>query len=115
MTRDFRLLPEPSRHILIPYDKREGMSVAAAADLAGYSPAHVRRLIARWDLGRHLGRGTWRVSRVAWRLFLDNDGEGLRAYHEGRRDHPSVRAAFAAIGISVDDGSRQRLIAAPAG
>lgn len=48
------------------------------------------------------------------RLFLDGDGDDLFAYHQGQHDHPSVSAAFAAIGIPLGDGSRQRLITAPA-
>ncbi|MDX7952148.1 hypothetical protein P7D22_13285 [Lichenihabitans sp. Uapishka_5] len=50
--------------------------------------------------------GAWKVSRVAWRLFLDSDGAGLRAYHEGHRDHPTVAAAFAAIGMAQASASR---------
>lgn len=82
------------------------MTTEAAAQLAGYSAAHTRRLVAQWELGRHIGNGAWKVSRVAWRLFLDGDGEGLRAYHEGRCEHPRVAAAFAAIGASDLAGRR---------
>lgn len=89
-----------SPHVLRPFDRREVMTVAEAAEIIGQSEANVRRLVGRYDLGRKVGGGAYSVSRVAWRLFIDGDGEGLRAYHEGRRQHPSVRALYSDLGMA---------------
>ena len=101
MRRSFDLGDEPSSHVLRPFDTREAMSVSAAARAVGYSPAHMRRLVARYDLGRRIGGGNWKVSRAALRMFVENDAEALAAYHEGRRDDPGVQRHLEAIGIGL--------------
>ena len=99
MSRAFRIHDEPSPHVLRPFDRREAMSIARAAEMIGYSPATMRRLVARYDLGRRIGGGNWKVSRVALRTFVENDPEALAAYHDGRRDDPVEQRYLEAVGI----------------
>ena len=101
MRRSFKLGDEPSSHVLRPFDKREAISVSAAARAVGYSPAHMRRLVARYDLGRRIGGGNWKVSKAALRMFVENDAEALAAYHEGRRDDPTVRRYLDEVGAGL--------------
>ena len=101
MGRQFRIHDEPSPHVLRPYDRREVIDIASAAKLIGYSPATVRRLVAQYDLGRRIGGGNWKVSRVALRMFVEGDADALAAYHDGRRKGPVVRRYFEAVGIAA--------------
>jgi hypothetical protein len=70
---------------LIPFDKREGMTLAEAAGVAGKSPGTIRNWCVQHDLGRRVGGGTWVVSKVALAMFLDGDTRALRAYRAGDR------------------------------
>lgn len=87
--------PEPlSRQILIPFDKREAMSLKAAADVAGKSESTLRTWAEEHGLGRRVGGGVWSVSRVALAMFLDGDTKALRAYHTGDRESELVAAYY---------------------
>lgn len=97
--RNYRQGREPSRHVLVPFDRREAISIEVAAGIAGFSAPHMRRLVAQYQLGRRVGVGAWKVSRVALQLFLDGSWPALRAYHDGNRDHPSIRAEFQRLGM----------------
>lgn len=99
MTRSFRIGDVPSPHVLRPFDKREAITTAVAAEISGFSAAHVRRLTANYDLGRHIGGGVWRVSRIAWAMFLDNDADALAAYHCGDRSSDRVLAYYRRAGF----------------
>lgn len=77
------------RQVLVPFDRREAMSLHAAAEIAGLSTETVRRWAGAHDLGRRVG-GQWFVSRLAFRMFLDGDHAALRAYHTGQRNDPRV-------------------------
>jgi hypothetical protein len=74
------LLPETivDRIILISFDRREGMSVSAAANLAGKSVSTIRGWCCHYGLGRRIGDGTLIVSRVPWRCFSMATGKLLR-------------------------------------
>lgn len=98
--RRLKIAAEPSRFVLTPFDRREAISTARAAEISGYSEAHIRRLVATFDLGRRVGGGYWKVSRIALRMFLDGNSEALAAYHSGDRQNPAVRAYFEAAGLS---------------
>lgn len=97
--RNFRQGREFSRHVLVPFDRREAISIEVAAGIAGFSAPHMRRLVTQYQLGRRIGAGAWKVSRVALQLFLNGDWPALRAYHAGDRDHPCVRAEFQRLGM----------------
>ena len=113
--RKFRQLREPSRFVLIPFDPREVTTVAACARMIGYDVSTVRSLVARHELGRKIGPagvdvfgkpcrpGAYMVSKVAWALFVSSDWTGLYQYHLGNRQHPTVRAEFARLGIFVPE------------
>lgn len=102
MTRAFRQLREPSRHVLVPFDPREVTTVSACARMVDYDPATVRRLVGQYELGRRLGAGPYMVSKVAWALFVNGDWDGLHAYHVGDRQYQSVRREFVRIGMAQE-------------
>jgi hypothetical protein len=84
---------------LIPFDKREGMSLAEAAAVAGKTAGTIRNWCVQHDLGRRVGGGTWVVSKVALAMFLDGDIRALRAYHEGDRSGEAVAVYFRRFGL----------------
>ena len=108
----FMLRPElhPDRLVLIPFDRREGMSVSAAANLAGKSVSTIRGWCGHYGLGRRIGDGTWIVSRVALAMFLDGDREALAAYHAGDRTSMLVLQYFERImRVPTDHTVRKQL------
>jgi hypothetical protein len=84
----------PDRLVLVPYDRREGMTVSAAANLAGKSVSTIRGWCGHHGIGRRIGDGTWIVSRVALAIFLDGDTDALAAYHAGDRSSARVLRYF---------------------
>jgi hypothetical protein len=62
-----RPLPEATRatRVLVPFDRREALTLRQAAEIAGRSETTVRKWAAFCDLGRRIGAGHWAVSRVA--------------------------------------------------
>jgi hypothetical protein len=94
-------LPEPeTRQILIPFNKRECISLKQAADIAGKSESTMRAWVEEHGLGRRIGGGTWSVSRVALAMFLDGQERALRAYHAGDRVTDLVAGYFARAGLA---------------
>jgi hypothetical protein len=88
-------------YVLVPYDKREGITLAEAAHTAGKSVGTIRNWCVQHELGRRVGGGTWVVSRVALAMFLDDDDEkALRAYHAGDRTGELVTPYFERFGLS---------------
>jgi len=87
------------RFILRPFDKREGMSLSAAAKHAGRSPSTLRNWCEVHGIGRRVAGGNWVVSRVALQMLLDGETEALFEYHTGNRVHPVVAMHFAQLGI----------------
>jgi hypothetical protein len=76
------------------------MTVAAAAKLIGQSEANVRRLAARFDLGRHLS-GPWMISRVAALMYLERSTRTLRWYRRGDRTSSEVLAYYRRLHLAL--------------
>ena len=62
-----------SPQVLVPFDKREAMTLRQAAELAGKSEGTVRTWCERFNIGRRVAGGPWAVSRVAIAMLLDAD------------------------------------------
>jgi hypothetical protein len=93
-------------HVLIPFDRREALSLREAAEISGKSVETVRRWCALYDIGRRIG-GQWAVSHPALLMLLDGDRRALAAYLAGERDRASVRVYFERAGLcSEQDGLR---------
>ena len=84
-----------SPKVLVPYDRREALSLREAARLAGRCESTVRGWCGQFDIGRRIGNGPWQVSRIALAMFLDGDGDALRAYLSGDRTGALVEPYFA--------------------
>jgi hypothetical protein len=80
--------------VLIPYDRREALTVRQAAELVGRSEACVRGWAALHDLGRRIGGGGWEISRVALSMHVENDRRALTAYLAGDRSSELVAPYF---------------------
>jgi hypothetical protein len=87
------------RRILVPFDKRECISLKEAAGIAGKSESTIRAWVEEHGLGRRIGGGTWSVSRVALAMFLDGDDRALRAYHAGDRTSDTIARYFIRAGV----------------
>jgi hypothetical protein len=93
-------VPNPAEpRILVPYHSTEAISVKEAAAIAGKSPRTVLDYCERHGLGRRVGGGTWKVSRVALAMFLDGDHSALSAYHAGNRADEAVAGYYCRLGI----------------
>jgi len=88
-----------SNSVLVPYDKREALSVRAAAEKAGRSASTIRAWCERYSIARRIAGGNWEVSRVALQMLLDGKMEALAAYHAGDRKSPAVAAYFERFGL----------------
>ncbi len=86
--------PNGDCRVLVPFDKREGMTLAQAADKAGKSESTLRNWCVDYAIGRRVGGGVWTVSRVALAMHLDGDRSALAAYLNGDRSGDSVTAYF---------------------
>lgn len=80
--------------ILIPYDRREAISLRVAAEIADRSESTVRTWCLTRSIGRRVCGGPWQVSRVALQMLLEEDGEALKLYLRGERRDPKVSAYF---------------------
>jgi len=80
--------------VLTPYDPREGICLAVAAERAGKSPRTLRGWCSQHGLGRRIGGGIWVVSQVALAMFLEGDDAALATYHSGDRSSAIVRTYF---------------------
>ena len=85
--------------VLIPFDRREGMTLRDAAKLAGKSEGTVRTWCQQHDIGRRVAGGPWCVSRVALAMLLDGDADALAVYHAGDRHGPLVASYFERLGL----------------
>ncbi|UGY25681.1 hypothetical protein HU675_0002170 [Bradyrhizobium septentrionale] len=88
-----------TRVILRPFDRREALSLSAAAKLAGRSHSTLRNWCEEHGIGRRIAGGNWAVSRVALQMLLDGEAEALFEYHMGNRDHPLVAVYFERAGL----------------
>ena len=84
---------------LIPFDRREGMTTAEAAEQANRTERTIRMWCRDHDIGRRVAGGPWLVSRIALAMFLNGDAPALRAYLAGDRRNSSVWPYFAAEGL----------------
>jgi len=89
----------PMPQVLIPFDRREAITLNAAKDIAGMSQSTIRNWCSNYDIGRRVGNGRWLVSRVALAMLLDGDGEALRAYLSGDRAGALVAPYFERAGL----------------
>src|SRR5258708_854112 len=80
--------------ILVPFDRREAISVAKAAEKAGKSESTVRSWCVDRGIGRRVADGPWQVSRIALQMLLNGDKTALCAYHKGDRTSPLVATYF---------------------
>lgn len=85
--------------ILVPYDKREAMSIEQAAERAGKSPSTLRNWCEQHAIGRRIGNGHWEVSKVALQMYLDGNEDALAGYHRGDRRDPAVIGYFEYVGL----------------
>ena len=86
--------------VLIPFHRLEVITIAEAAVLA----KRTRRTLRGWCIVQNLGRrigGQWAVSRVALTMFLESDGDALRAYLRGDRQSDFVVAYFERCGVPL--------------
>jgi hypothetical protein len=90
------------RKILVPFDKRECISLKEAADIAGRSESTMRNWCDEFGLGRRIGGGPWSVSKVALAMQLDGDLKALRAYHAGDRTSDLVAPYFERAGLRAN-------------
>jgi hypothetical protein len=91
------ILPD-ERLILVPYDRREALSIEQAAERAGKSASTLRNWCEQHGIGRRIGNGHWEVSRVALQMFLDGDRNALACYHRNNRD-PILMGYFEHVGL----------------
>lgn len=85
---------------LIPFDRREGLTTAEAAERVNRTERTIRLWCRDHDIGRRVAGGPWLVSSVALAMLLNDDAPALRAYLAGDRSSAAVSAYFAAEGIS---------------
>jgi hypothetical protein len=91
------------RHVLVPYNPLEALSVKEAAARAGCSCSTVRNWCERFEIARRIAGGNWQVSRVALQMLLEEDREALAAYNAGERELPRVAAYFKRFGLDNVD------------
>jgi hypothetical protein len=97
LRRRSRVLPD-QRYVLVPYDKREAMSIQMAVKHSGFSPSTLRNWCVQHAIGRRIGNGHWEVSRVALQMLLDGDWGALASYHRNNRD-PILMGYFEHVGL----------------
>lgn len=85
--------------VLIPYDRREAITLRQAALIAGRSESTLRSWCQTHHIGRRVGGGPWMISRPALQMFLDDDAVALRAYLKGDRESELVMVYFRRAGL----------------
>lgn len=104
-----------TKKVLIPWIPGEGISVAAAAKIAGCTTTTIREWAAKFSIGRCIGgegdggsgrKGTWSISRVALLMFLEGDRGALRLYVSGDRQSPQVTRYFERTGVALRPAGR---------
>lgn len=87
--------------VLIPFDRREALSLKQAI---GFSPCGSAETIRRWcamyDIGRVIG-GRWYVSHPALLMHVDGDRAALNAYLAGDRSSALVAQYFTRAGVPL--------------
>lgn len=85
--------------VLIPFDRREAITLAVAAARANKSAGTVRQWCLNHAIGRRVGGGTWQVSAVALAMFLDRDASALFDYLSGCRTCAPVRNYYVRLNL----------------
>lgn len=88
-------MPTNVPQILLPWNRREAISVSEAAYITRKSERTVRAWALEHNIGRKVAGGTWMISHPALLMLLDGDQQALRAYLAGDRTSPAVVAYFA--------------------
>src|SRR5688500_11237265 len=91
--------------VLVPFDRREALSLRGAAEISGKSIETIRRWASLYDIGRRIG-GQWAVSHPALLMMLDGDRRALRAYlngDRGRAVEPYFQRAAAGVRLTGDE------------
>ena len=86
--------------VLIPFDRREALTLRKAADTAGRCEATIRSWCDQHGVGRKVG-GLWLVSRVALAMYLDGDAEALAEYLAGQRQTETVAKYYRRLGLEA--------------
>ncbi len=94
--------------VLIPFDKREVITLRQAALIAGRSESTLRSWCQAHYIGRRVAGGPWMVSRPALQMFLDDDARALRAYLAGDRESELVASYFRRAGLCQPQQISQR-------
>jgi hypothetical protein len=89
------------KFVLVPYNRREALSVQEAAGLAGRSASTLRNWCEKYPIARKVAGGNWQVSRVALQMLLEDDMKALAAYNAGERELPRVAAYFRRFGLDI--------------
>ena len=71
--------------VLLPYDKREAVTLRRAAEIAGRCESTMRTWCDRYCLARRIADGPRSVSQVALAMLLNGDMKTLADYHNGAR------------------------------
>jgi hypothetical protein len=85
---------------LIPFHKREALTLRRAAEIAGKSESTVRAWCDRHHISRRIAGGARSVSQVALTMLLEGDHDALAAYHDGARaQHELVARYYRRLGL----------------
>lgn len=103
--RDFERRQKPMARLsdsrcLIPFDRREGLTTAEAAERANRTERTIRIWCRDHDIGRRIAGGPWLVSKVALTMFLNDDHRALNAYLAGDRSSPIILKYYAQEGLA---------------
>lgn len=90
--------------VLVPFDRREAITLKQAAAIAGRSETTVRGWCASYHIGRRVVGGPWMVSRVALAMLLDGDRRALEAYLSGDRSGPLMTPYMDRLGAAASAG-----------
>ncbi len=82
---------------LVPFNRREALTLAEAVKIAGRSASTLRNWCTDYRIGRHVC-GRWMVSHPALLMLLDADRTALEAYLNGERGG-DVAAYFDRAGV----------------
>ena len=90
---------ERSPRVLIPFDRRESITVEVAAERACRDVRTIRRWCVDWQIGRRIAGGPWSVSAIALAMLLNDDMNALRIYLSGDRRSDVVVGYYHAAGL----------------
>jgi hypothetical protein len=87
--------------VLVPFDKREAVTLRIAAQIAGKSETTLRSWCVTHGIGRRVVDGHWLVSWPALLMLLDDDRPTLQSYLRGDRASASVLRYFERCGLDA--------------